>query len=171
MVRPLRVIDSRLSFHVGTGEMLDGLAYDTEGTLEGRGLRDFPYIQPVAYSDVETIGPGANRVRSGDGSPQGNSPAWDEQTVSFFLWSRRTYGFYQRDPSGTKYGVADWVAKVRDAVETDTDGTIDRRLEQTLAFPIQSLVSQNEITDIGWGVLIEFVLRTDTYCAGSRFSA
>ena len=171
-VRPVRVIEERIEYHVGSGRLLDGLKYDREGKLEGRGVRDFPYLQPVAYSDVETIGPGANKTRSLNGDSQGNSPAWDEQTITFWLWSRREYGFYQRDTAGTKFGVCDWVAKVRDAVETKVDGvSVDRRLEETLAYPIQSVVSQNETTEIGWGVLLEFILRTDTYCAGHRFSA
>ena len=172
MCRPFRVIDERLTYHIATGRILDGLSYDFEGKLEGRGVREYPFIQPVAFSDVETIGPGANISMSAEsGNVQGNSPSWDEQSFAFWVFARRTYGFYQRDTTGTKYGVMDWVAKIRDAVETKVDGSgdLDRRLEGTVARNIQSVVSQNETTEIGWACLLEFNLQTDTYCPGGRW--
>jgi len=172
MVRPIRVIDSRLSYHCAESDrLLGGLIYDREGKLAPRGKKDLPFIQPVAFSDVETIGPGSNLPMS-QSNVQGNSPAWDEQTFAFWIFCRREYGWYQREPSETRYGIMDWVAKVRDAVEKTAEASpqIDRRLEQTAAQPIQSLVTQNEITELSWAVLLEFVVKTDTYCAGGRFS-
>lgn len=171
MVRPIRVIDSRLSYHCSDGGLLSGLTYDREGKYSARGKKDLPFIQPVAFSDIETIGPGSNLSMS-KSNVQGNSPAMDEQTFSFFLFVRRDYGWYQSNTSESRYGVMDWVAKVRDAVEYTAEESpkVDRRLEKTISEPIQSLVSQNEITELSWAVLLEFIVRTDTYCAGGRFS-
>jgi len=174
MNRPFRVIDSRILHHLGAGLRLDGLKYDYEGRFEARGKRDYPFIQPVAFSDIESVGPGANYSQTdAPQATQGASPAWDEQTFTFWVWAARENGFYQRDPSGTAYGVMDWVAKIRDAVEMTTDAVpvLDRRLDRTCSIPVQSTVGQNEVSDIGWGVLLDFTCRTDTYCPAGRFAA
>jgi len=169
LIRPFRVIDERLIYHSadGSGRLLDGIKYDMEGKIEGKGARDYPYLQPVAFSDIETIGPGANHSRNE--ATQGASPAWDEQTFAFWIWAKRKHGFYARTP-GSNLAVMDWVCRFRDAIETTSDGeaTLDRRLEEQAAEPIQFLASQNEVTELGWGVLVEIIVQTDTYCPAGR---
>jgi hypothetical protein len=169
-VQCFRVIDERLLFQCGPGGLLDGVKYDFEGTLEARGARDFPYIQPTAYSDLESIGPGANQSQTG--ALPGASPHWDIQSFAFWVFARRSNGLYSRErsPSIGKMGIMQLVARVRDAVETRADGSgmVDRRLEGRCATNLKSSVTQNEIGELGWGALLEFEVQTDTYCAGGR---
>ena len=46
------VIDKRLTYHTGSGKSLDGLNYDTEGTLKVDGEDDLPLLQPWSYGRV-----------------------------------------------------------------------------------------------------------------------
>ena len=113
IARIAREIDLRLTYHSasGTGRLLDGFKYDFEGRLEARGRRDLPFFQPTGFSDIETIGPGANH--SQPEATQGNSPAWDTQSFAFWIFVPRENGIYSRTASSVvgKMGLLDAVAR------------------------------------------------------------
>jgi hypothetical protein len=162
MVRPFWVIDRRLAYHTAqSGRLLYGLAYDPTATHEVRGVRDLPFIMPYVYTDQEAIGPGAKLGPNA-------SPQWDTLTANYWLSARRDYGLFQADPTGAKYGILDWVAKVRDAIETDEAGVIDDRLSGMASRPITFAVRENDVTEMSWSVLLEVVVQTDTYGRGTR---
>ena len=125
---PLWVIDKRLSYHSeqGSGRIADGFKYDREGCIEADGVEDLPYAQPVTIQDQEGIS-------SGSGANVSNT-----RSLYLHVAARREYGLFRRNPkvppedsSYDGVGVLEWVERVRDAIETSTDGLgeIDPLLE------------------------------------------
>lgn len=163
MVRPFWVIDQRLTYHTAqSGRLLWGLKYDPTLAHQVRGVRDLPFIMPYVYTDAETIGPGAKMGSNA-------SPQWDALTLQFWLSSRKDFGLFQRDPTGSQFGLLDWIAKVRDAIETTEDGIIDDRLDSTACRPIGFAVRENDVSELSWTALLEITIQTDTYGRGTRF--
>ena len=97
-VRPLWVIQQRLSYHVAAeGRLLYGLKFDKQSaiSLEARGPDDLPFIQPTGYEFIE------DRSLAGGSAPlrRGNSNAVDSFTATFMLTVERQFGMFRDDPT------------------------------------------------------------------------
>lgn len=165
-LRPLWVIDRRLAFHTQPGQMLDGLKFYREGNKEATGKQDLPYVQWYALEDEEDWSDG------GAGHPFKNV-----RTLVFEVAVFRAYGMFRRgfdtiegdsDVSGGGMGVLEWVDLVRDAIETDIDGTTDPYLEGSQQRPILSSIVDQTPSDLAWSFLLAITVTIDFVCHGKR---
>jgi hypothetical protein len=65
-------------------------------------------------------------------------------------------------------GVLEWVDLVRDAIETDIDGTTDPYLEGSQHRPILSSIVDQTPSDLAWSFLLAITVTIDFMCHGKR---
>jgi len=161
-------VNERLIYHTRAGRMLAGLKYDHEGTLKVDGKDDFPLLQPWSINLEETVMPGAPRGRVA-GQNFSNSPVSESLTLVFRFGALRTSLFMRRaiTPSG-KLGALEWLAKIRDAIETDRQGIIDPSLNNTIIKPITFKIQETETTQMAYTTFLEVVLPLNVVCRGER---
>jgi hypothetical protein len=154
-VRPYWEIQKRLKHHCRDieGRLLRRLNYDAEGIIEVEGKEDLPYIVPFTMSDTEVIGSGAVP----DTLTSGSSNVQITQTFEFMIASFREYGLVRYDPTTVpdrKKGILEWVGAIRDAIETDTDGTKDPLLLESVFKPIDFSITDLSVTDLSWQAIM-----------------
>ena len=159
LARPFWEIKERLEYHSRNveGRILRYCDVDMEGSLESRGVEDLPYILPFTLTDQEVIGSGA--VPSGQTA--GSSNFQLTQTLTIAVVSRRDYGMVRDDPttqSEKKKGILEWIACLRDAIETDTDGNPDAMLKNSVMSPPTYQTRDIGVSELGWEALVEVTL-------------
>jgi hypothetical protein len=153
--RPFWEIKRRLAYHCRDieGRRCRKLKFDAEGVIEADGTEDLPFILPFTMTDTETIGAGA--VPQGFAS--GSSNVLITQTFEFMIASRREFGLVRSDPTTEaekKRGILEWIAAIRDAIETDTDGSVDPLLKESVYKPIEFNVTDLSVTELSWTAIM-----------------
>ena len=112
-------IDQRFLYHTATGEMLDGLNYDSEGTLKVDGEDDLPLVQPWAILTDEDLSPGIPSSGNRD-TERKNQPVAETATFIYRVAASRTNLWFRRDPTDAtaSKGFLEWLCLIRDAIET-----------------------------------------------------
>lgn len=154
------VINERLVHHTQPGKMLAGLHYDREGTLKVDGKDDLPLLQPWSLNIAEGLAPGASRASPASDINHRNSPVLEELTLVFRVGARRDRGFMRRDPASptSEKGILEWLALIRDAIETDPSGVIDSSLRNSTSKPPRFTVQETETTQLAFYTFLEVVL-------------
>jgi len=167
-VRPFVVIENRLTYHMGSGQILEGMQLDREGKLDVDGVEHLPLVQFLNYSDEETVGPGGHVWAT-----RGSTNQFDQQTLAVLIIARREFGFWRRDftLAQKKRGLLEWVGAVRDAVELRSDGTIDALLDGTVSKPVNFRVDLNNISEMSNMARMEIILHTDLFARANRVAS
>lgn len=112
-------IDQRIIYHTATGEMLDGLNYDYEGTLKVDGEDDMPLMQPWSVLTNEGLSPGIPSPGNKDAGRK-NQPVSETLTLNYRIVGSRKDLWFRRDPQdvNASKGFLEWIALIRDAIET-----------------------------------------------------
>ena len=164
------VIDKRLTYHTGSGKSLDGLNYDTEGTLKVDGEDDLPLLQPWSINIVENLWAGA--PVSGSTAARGNINTVESLDLTFRFATTRKNGWFRRDPtdSSASKGFLEWLALVRDAIEDTAASSpvADARLLQTLHRPLTISVGDSETSELTFQSYITVSCDLLPYCRGQR---
>ena len=167
-VRPLWALEERILHHKATGERLEGLKYDAFGTIEIKGISDLPLLQPIGLTEREDMSVG------GGASPMavGNVPRVDVYEVRYLLQVDKKNGLFRTDPvtntSTKKMGLAEWSARIRDALETNTSGTVDALLGGMVVKPMTFTVEDSGAEQIAWTAVLVVTLWTRLYFPGNR---
>jgi len=168
-VRPFWEIERRMTYHCQdiAGRLCRKMNFDAEGVNEADGAEDLPYIVPFTMSDAEVIGAGAVPEDFAIGS----SNVQITQVFQFMIASRREYGLVRSDPTTVpdrKKGILEWIGCVRDAIETDTDGTIDPLLKESVFRPIAFSVSDLVVTELSWQAIMRVECAIPHWTRGGR---
>jgi hypothetical protein len=164
-------LNERLVYHTQPGRMLAGLNYDSEGTLKVDGHDDLPLLQPWTVQIEEGIAPGAPKAAHA-GVTRKNTPVAETMTLVFRFGTSRRDGWFRRDPTLTsaRKGFMEWLALVRDAIETDTQGDADAALNIGALRPVRFSVRENETTQLAFYCYLEVELLVQHYCRTERAS-
>lgn len=164
-IRPLWALEKRIQHHL-TGGLLVGMKYDRFGKVEVKGVRDLPVLQPVGVLEEENqaIGGGASPHAMGSGSKA------DVYVVRYMIQTRVEYGLFRLDPvtDTTTLGMCEWMARLRDALETNEAGTIDPLLDKLLVRPMQFAVEDSGHDQLAWASILRVTLTTRLYYPGGR---
>lgn len=168
-VRPFWEIQRRLRYHCQDieGRLCRKLNFDAEGVNEADGAEDMPYICPFTMTDAEVIGAGAVP----EGFATGSSNVQITQVFQFMIASRREFGLVRSDPTTVaerKKGILEWIGCVRDAIETDTDGTKDPLLKETVFRPITFSITDLAVTELSWQAIMRVECALPHWTRASR---
>ena len=152
-------LNERIIHHCKSDGLLSGLKYDKEGTLKTDGEDDLPLLQPWSVDFTESFFSGAPTPNT-NGVKQANQPTADTLTLTFRLAVSRRAGWFRRDPTTptAKKGILEWIALIRDAIETAKDGTIDSRLNSGVVKPVLSLIRETTTTELTFQCFFEVKL-------------
>jgi hypothetical protein len=148
---------------------LAGLKYDKEGTMKVDGEDDLPLLQPWAVSFNEAYYGGM--AHSGISDPKhGNQPILEELTLTYRVVCSRRNGWFRRDPlnSSQKKGLIEWLALIRDAIETDKQGIVDSRFNRSASQPILYSISDTETTELSFQCYFEAKMKLWPYHRSER---
>lgn len=166
-------IDQRITYHMADGRMLQGLKYDSEGTFKVDGEDTLPLLQPWSVLLNEEIGPGAPRTGA-NGVATKNATVSETLTLSYRVATSRKYGWFRRDPTDTSVpkGFMEWIALIRDAMETTADGldNPDAALNLGLLKPVKFAIRESETSQLSYQCLLEVELFLPHYCRTERSS-
>ncbi len=167
----LAVMVKRLQFHSGPAQFLEGVGFKQElVSSETVGADKLPALRMLSFGATESHGPGAPSASQG-GPARNNTPQQCEQVWSFMLYTAVPGPMVQEDPENDKLkkrGVVDYVARILDAIETDTDGEVDAQLEQTAMRPITFNVAPGEGSGGVYETVISVNVWTRNFCRGNR---
>lgn len=156
-LRPLFVLHNRLLFHTQDGEMLHGLKYKEKPVVKNVGEKDLPYIAPLSFLEEEDMSMG------GAGSAK-----CDVITAEYQLGANAAHGFMRFDTTSTKLGILEWVTLVRDAMETNEAGEVDRELEKMAIKPIRFSTEDNTVDQLVASVTLKVEIFTRVMQPGKR---
>jgi hypothetical protein len=173
----LWVIMKRIQYHMkneaGNGyKILDSLKWDMEGKIDVDGVKDLPCITPL-FVTTEDKPAAASRSPYSDSHDlwRQNTPIEGEITYTFRITAQRKYGFFRRLPTQkpiSECGLYEWVMRVQDAIETDTDGGIDSSLERTLNAPPLFRTREEDPTQLAHHAFLEVTMRPRFMHRGQR---
>lgn len=157
---PFWEIDKRIIHHTKIGGRLQGLHYDKEGTFKIDGEDTLPLLQPWTINSSESNAPIGPSYSAQD-AMRANSPVVDTVTVAYRLNTSRKYGLFRRIPDkntdGQK-GLLEWVAAIKDAVETNVDGFTDTRLGNSAWKPIRYTVGPSNTSQLCYSLFLEITV-------------
>jgi len=164
------VMNERLVYHTQPNNMLAGLKYDREGTLKVDGKDDLPLLQPWSLNISESLFAGAARKSDTSTISHRNQPVVEELTLVFRVACRRDRGFMRRNPSDptSQKGILEWLALIRDAIETDPSGVVDSSLNNSTSKPMKFSVQETETTQLAFHTFLEVVLTLHPSHRGER---
>jgi hypothetical protein len=163
-------INERLVFHTQAGQMLAGLNYDKEGTLKVEGEDDLPVLQPWAVHFNEELFAGAPNVRS-QGRSEANQPVAETLTLTFRVATSRRDGWFRRDPTDTtkRKGLIEWLALIRDAIETPTTGTVpDSRFVGGASKPVTYSIPETKTSQLSFQCSLDVTVMLRPVCRAER---
>lgn len=171
LAQALWVIDQRLRFHTGDGEMLDGMTYAHATEIKEDGEKDLPYIRLFDFTLEEGLGVGGHSRRDGLPVPsRGNQPASVTLTAQYMVACRLKHGMFRLDPDDASdgKGLVEWLALVCDAIEIDTDGKVDSRLGNTTDVPVAFSVGETQRTGLSWSLVLNVTVELVSVGRGER---
>lgn len=158
-VAPAWVINHRLDRETKAGGLLSGMKHDRFLRMRVDAPRSLPFVRVVGYSDFEgTFG----AARPGTGSV--NSGTTQTGAIRIELSCEAKHGWMRQNPKapGQKKGCLEWLALVKDSIETNDAGEVDAALDNTLLKPIKINTVATEISDS----VITLILETETFSRG-----
>ena len=161
---PAAVIYQRLLWHSTNAlGLLYGLkVYETpEWRVEGE--QDLPNLCVIDFSDEEGIFAGAVT----GAYENANSVVSVTQTMILMLTVRRENGLFAKGTTAVK-GLLDWMALIRDAVETNESGVVDSLLDETCERPFLTSMRDNVVRELSWSAGIQFTLYPRATVRGTR---
>ena len=165
-------LNERIIYHCQPNGILAGLKYDKEGTFKVDGEDDLPLFQPWSIDLTESFFAGAPTPNN-NGPNQANQPTADTLSLTFRLAVSRRVGWFRRDPTSlsAKKVMLEWLALIRDAVETNKEGVIDSRLNCGVVKPMLCSIRETNTTELSFQCFFEIKLDVwPTYRAERRLS-
>lgn len=165
-------VDKRIIYHTRIGEMLQGLHYDKEGTFKIEGEDTLPLLQPWGMSSNESTAK-AYAGMSVQDLGHGNSPVSDVVTVAFRISTSRKFGLFRRIPADntdSQKGLLEWVASIKDAVETSVDRVVDSRLNTAAWTPVRFSVGNSSLSQLCYSVFLEITVDSPPMDRAQRMS-
>lgn len=166
-------IDRRIIHHCKLGGMLQGLNYDKEGTFKIDGEDTLPLLQPWTMGSVESYAPSKSGAFTQLDSMNGNAPVTDSVTVAFRVNTSRKYGLFRRVPdknTDSQKGLMEWVASIKDAIETSVDGVVDTRLNTAAWKPIRFNVGNSNTSQLCYSLFLEITVDSYPMARAQRMS-
>ena len=169
-VSALWELERRLNFHAQSGQILEGLKIDSEGTLKVDGHNDLPLCQRWAVGSRESFSAGAPRAGVSLGGGSSNQPIAETLTVTYRVATARKYGWTRSDPTDANLpkGFVEWLALIRDAVETADGGETDACLLETINKPPLFTIRESESSQLAFQVYLEMELELNHKCRAER---
>lgn len=158
-VAPVWVINHRLSRETKAGGLLAGMKHDPFLRMRVDAPRSLPFVRIASFSDFEgTFG----AARPGTGSV--NSGTAQTGAIRIEISCESKHGWVRQNPKAAvqKKGCLEWLALVKDAIETNDAGEVDAALDNTLLKPIKLNTVATEISD----TVITLVLEAETFTRG-----
>lgn len=162
-------LNERIVYHCQPNGMLAGLKYDKEGTFKLDGEDDLPLLQPWSVDFTEAHMAGGPRLTQ-NGPLEANQPTADSLTLTFRLAGSRRAGWFRRDPTSAtaKKGLLEWIALIRDAIETRKDGSTDSRLNAGIVKPVLTSIGDTNTTELSFQCFFEVRLEVWPTYRGER---
>lgn len=175
-VRCIAAIRNRLEYFTARpndgspARLLDGLRFERTTTLKEEGQDGLPYVQLYdVLSEESYLVTGARA-----GGPRGTPGASELYACRLLIVVEAEAGFVRSDPSDAtqKLGLLEWVAKVKDAIETDEDdGVPDARLCGSLVKPPMWNLVRTDPAQLSLSGFLDAELLTVVHQRGERSAA
>tara|TARA_Y100000310_G_scaffold157597_1_gene157012 strand:- start:2820 stop:3341 length:522 start_codon:yes stop_codon:yes gene_type:complete len=159
----LRTLVDRLKREMASGGMLYPCKYYRSPSIRVEGISDLPSVTLVDYEDEEHAWGHGAKTSTGKST---NLVSCD-QTVKFILAFNKEYGPYSDEGLG-QYGLMDWVARFKDAIELDDTGCPDLMLDGSCIEPMYVNVDETEVHELSWEVVFEIYIHPKPIARGSR---
>jgi len=161
-------LGERLTHHTKNGELLQGLKWIPTNRARAETMDTLPSLQFRSVSFTQAIFPGARSTETSDMSKL-NVVVSDTLVVRLELTSDVDDLWVRRQPGNSqqKKGHMEWMALVRDAIETDTEGVVDCSLGGSLCRPIMFAGMEPEGGSLGMTTVIEVTLPLMPNCRGA----
>ena len=149
MVKPVAVLMQRLRDQSAEGGLIEGMKVHDFPIYRIEGVDDLPSIAPVEYTDMDV--PHIAGAKTGKDKTS-NNILQPECTLTFLMALTRETGIFSEE---SPWGVVNWVERVKDSLETASDGSEDLMLNYSCMKPMYIHTREPEITDLAWTVLLE----------------
>lgn len=149
MVKPVAVMMQRLKNQAEPTGLVAGLKVFDFPIHQVEGVDNLPSICPVEYTDLDV--PHIAGAKTGKDKTS-NNVLQTECTITFLMALSRELGIFSEQ---SPWGVINWVERVKDSLETASDGSEDLMLNYSCMKPMYIHTREQEVTDLAWTILIE----------------
>lgn len=167
---PAWVIFKRLAYHCASaGRLLDGLKWFPVDTVRVETVNTLPSLQVRLFTMDSKAWAGAPPLTAQKGVREANVPFANDCVMRLELATDIKDGFVRTDPTAAgRKGHYEWLGLVMDAIETNTLGNVDSRLEETVGRPIQFSIKEGGAMELTFVSIIEIIYESRPQARGQR---